>query len=152
MQFLHERDVGFDVGVTKVPIVPGAVIFDLGLGALAWPDAAMGYRACRAAGSGSVEQGCVGAGTGATVGKLLGLAHATKSGVGTASVALPTVVVGALVVVNAMGDVIQPGTDVVIAGARGSDGSPANAMNALLETESSDPTRYRCRHRGCTRQ
>ncbi|HEX6508739.1 MAG TPA: P1 family peptidase, partial [Chloroflexota bacterium] len=72
MRYLWERDIGLDVGITRVPIVPGAILFDLAIGEVAWPDDGMGYQACIRAGGGEVEQGCVGAGTGASVGKLLG--------------------------------------------------------------------------------
>src|SRR5688500_5487037 len=83
VEWLREHAIGFDAGVAKVPIVPAAVIFDLGIGrADRWADAAMGYAACAAA-SAIVAEGCVGAGTGATVGKLLGQAGAVKSGIGT---------------------------------------------------------------------
>ena len=83
VEWLRERAIGFDTGVAKVPIVPAAVIFDLAIGrADRWADAAMGYAACAAAGA-TVAEGCVGAGTGATVGKLLGPAGAVKSGIGT---------------------------------------------------------------------
>lgn len=118
MRYLWERDIGFDAGVAKVPIVPGAVIFDLALGEVAWPDAEMGYAACLAAAGGPVRQGCVGAGTGATVGKVLGMAQATKSGLGTASLRIGDVTVAALMVVNAFGDVVRPGGHAVVAGAR----------------------------------
>lgn len=118
MRFLREHQIGFDTGVARVPIVPGAALFDLGIGEAAWPDAAMGYRACALASDGEVAQGCVGAGTGATVGKLLGIAQATKAGLGTSSVRLDGVNVGALVAVNAFGDVVAPGTNQIVAGAR----------------------------------
>lgn len=120
MRFLEERDIGFDAGVAKVPIVPAAVIFDLMVGsATARPTAEMGYAACGSASPGRVEEGNVGAGTGATIGKLLGPASAMKGGVGTWSVTLPgDVVVGALVVVNAFGDVLDDTTGGILAGAR----------------------------------
>lgn len=118
MQFLWEQHVGLEVGVTTVPIVPGAALFDLSLGEIAWPDAAMGYRACREAVEGPVAQGCVGAGMGATVGKLGGMSAATKSGIGTASLRVGDVTLGALIAVNAFGDVLLPGTRTIIAGAR----------------------------------
>lgn len=120
MQYLEERGVGFDVQVTRVPIVPAAILFDLRIGDhRARPDRAMGYRACQAAASGPVEEGSVGAGTGATVGKLFGITRAMKGGIGTASCGLPGgVVVGALVAVNAFGDVLDPETGTLLAGAR----------------------------------
>ncbi len=109
MRYLEERGVGFETGVARVPIVPAAVIFDLGLGRHdVRPGPEMGYRACAAATSGPVEEGTVGAGTGATVGKLLGLQGAMKGGVGSWAVRLGGgVVVGALMVVNAVGDVVD---------------------------------------------
>lgn len=120
MRYLEERGVGFDAGVARVPIVPAAVIFDLAIGqADVRPDAAMGYQACVAAGSGPTAQGNVGVGTGATVGKILGMGQAMKSGVGTASLDIGGgVIVGALVAVNAFGDVIDPATNTILAGAR----------------------------------
>lgn len=120
MRFLEERKIGFPVGMTVVPIVPAAVIFDLAVGDFrVRPDAAMGYAACEAASDGVVSEGNVGAGTGASVGKMLGLAQAIKSGVGSASITLADgLVVGALMVVNALGDIIDPATGQIIAGAR----------------------------------
>jgi L-aminopeptidase/D-esterase-like protein len=119
MRWLEERGIGFDVGVGVVPIVPAAVLFDLAIGDPARPDAEAGYRACQAATDGPVAEGCVGAGTGATVGKILGLSYATKSGLGTASVKIGKgIVVGAIVAVNAFGDVINPETGQIVAGAR----------------------------------
>jgi L-aminopeptidase/D-esterase-like protein len=125
MRYLEERGVGFDVQVTRVPIVATAILFDLRLGShQARPDAAMAYAACRDAGSGSFQQGSVGAGTGATVGKLFGISQAMKSGLGTAAVELPGGgVVAALAVVNALGDVRDPRTGKLLAGARDAPGS-----------------------------
>ncbi|MEA2384267.1 MAG: hypothetical protein QOH72_4238 [Solirubrobacteraceae bacterium] len=115
--------IGYDAGGIAVPIVPAAVIFDLALGDVAWPDVAAGRTAAAAASPDAPERGCVGAGTGATVGKVLGMEHATKSGIGTASVdAGGGVVVGALVVVNAGGDVVDPSTGAIVAGTRAEDG------------------------------
>ena len=119
MRYLEERKIGFDVGVAKVPIVPAAIIFDLGIGeAHIRPDAEMGYQACLAASKKPPEEGNIGAGTGATVGKLFGPALAMKSGLGTASIKAAGIVVGALVVVNAFGDVIDPGNGSIVAGLR----------------------------------
>jgi len=119
VEWLRERAIGFDTRVAKVPIVPAAVIFDLGIGrADRWADAAMGYAACAAAGA-TVAEGCVGAGTGATVGKLLGPAGAVKSGVGTWSETLSDgTVIGALVVCNAWGDICDQTDGRIIAGTR----------------------------------
>ena len=131
MRYLEERDVGFDVGVTKVPIVPGAILFDLGIGDFRRrPDAAMGYRACEAAVRAGVEEGSVGVGTGATVGKLFGVPHAMKGGVGTASVQLSGGLrVWALAAVNAFGDVRDPSTGAIVAGARDPEtGRPADTF------------------------
>ncbi len=120
MRYLEEKGIGFPVGVTVVPIVPAAILFDLTVGdARARPDAAAGYAACQAASAGAVEEGSVGAGTGATVGKLFGMAHAVKGGIGTASRnLLGGLVVGALAAVNAFGDIRDPRTGRILAGAR----------------------------------
>jgi L-aminopeptidase/D-esterase-like protein len=122
MAYLEERGVGFDAGVARVPIVPAAILFDLRIGSShVRPDRSMGYRACQAAASGPIEEGSVGAGTGATVGKLMGIERAMKGGLGTSSLSLPGgVAVGALVVVNAFGDVIDPETGQILAGLRDS--------------------------------
>jgi L-aminopeptidase/D-esterase-like protein len=120
MRYLAERNIGFDVGVAKVPIVPAAAIFDLGFGsASVRPDADAGYRACEQATSDPVAQGNIGAGTGATVGKLLGPGFMMKGGLGSASMRMDDgTLVGAIVAVNALGDVIDPQTQQVIAGTR----------------------------------
>lgn len=112
MRWLEERGYGFDVGVAKVPIVPAAILFDLGVGdPRAHPDAAMGYAACEAASEGPVVEGSVGAGTGAVVGAALGAAGRRKGGVGTASRRLANGwSVGALVVLNCYGGVRDPAT------------------------------------------
>jgi len=124
MSFLEERGKGFDVIKTKVPSVPTAVIFDFGIGDhRVRPDRKMGYQACLNA-STKVEEGSVGAGTGATVGKLFGIERAMKGGVGTSSILGPKgLVVGAVVVVNAFGDVLDPKTGRILAGARRSNKS-----------------------------
>jgi len=120
MRYLEERKVGVNVGVTHVPIVPAASLFDLDIGRSdRRPDPEMGYAACMAASDGPVEQGSVGAGTGARCGNMFGSAFNMKGGIGTASVHLSGgVVVGAIVAVNAYGDVIDPQTGEIIAGAR----------------------------------
>jgi len=119
MAFLEERGKGFDVTKTKIPIVPTAVIFDFGIGDFRIrPDREMGYQACLNA-SRRVEEGSVGVGTGATVGKLFGIDRAMKGGVGTSSIQGPKgLIVGALVVVNAFGDVLDPVSNQILAGAR----------------------------------
>ncbi len=133
MRYLEERGVGFDVGVGVVPIVPAAVLFDLTIGdPHLRPDAEMGYRACLAASDGPVAEGNVGAGTGATVGKLLGPAQATKSGLGSASLELGGgLKVAALVAVNAFGDVLDPESGRILAGTRGPDGFLDTAKSML---------------------
>ncbi len=135
MGWLAERGIGHPTGVRPVPLVPAAVVFDLGLGSAdAFPDAAMGRAACEAAerGDGSLE-GSVGAGTGATVGKIGGLEGAMKGGVGSAAVRLPDgPIVGAVVVSNALGDVV--GRDGrILAGARDGQGRLLDATRVLLE-------------------
>jgi len=123
MTYLEEHGIGFDVKVTRIPRVPSAVIFDLPLGdCVRRPDAAMGYDACVAASSGPVKRGSVGVGTGATVGKFYGLGRAMKGGVGTACLTGLCGRVGALVVVNSFGDVLDYDTGEPLAGLRGEDG------------------------------
>ena len=126
MRYLEEKGVGFDTHIVKVPIVPAAILFDLGIGkADVRPDAAMGYLACQNASSEPPAEGNIGAGTGATVGKILGLGQCMKSGMGTASQQIGAgVIVGAIVAVNAFGDVIDPSTGQIIAGARSKDVGP----------------------------
>ena len=125
MRWLEEEGVGLYVGSAPgqvVPIVPAAVLFDLHVGdARIRPDAAAGYAACQAAGD-EIAQGNAGAGAGATVGKLFGMPYAMKGGIGTASVTLEGVTVGALIAVNALGDVVDPAAGTPIAGARTEDG------------------------------
>jgi L-aminopeptidase/D-esterase-like protein len=124
MRVLEERGIGFDAGPARVPIVPAAALFDLGFGrADVRPDAAAGARAVAAAVEGPVAQGSVGAGTGATVGKAAGPAFATKGGIGSASALLPSGhTLGAIVAVNAVGDIYDPDTGRIVAGARAPDG------------------------------
>ncbi len=119
MAYLEEKGKGFDVVRTKVPIVPAAVIFDFGIGDFhVRPSQQMGYNACLHA-SKNVEEGSVGVGTGATVGKLFGIGRAMKGGVGTSSIQGPKgLMVGALVVVNAFGDIYHPDSKRILAGAR----------------------------------
>jgi L-aminopeptidase/D-esterase-like protein len=118
MQYLEERKIGFKAGPTVVPIVPSAILFDLAVGDFSIrPDKSMGYEACVNASSAPPKQGNFGAGTGATVGKILGHNQAMKSGIGTASMKIANdVIIGALVAVNAFGDVIKDNQ--IIAGAR----------------------------------
>jgi L-aminopeptidase/D-esterase-like protein len=120
MRYLEEQKIGFNTGVAKVPIVPSAILYDLGLGrADVRPDSAMGVLAAASASSDSPAEGNVGAGTGASVGKMFGMSLAMKSGLGTASMDIGGgVIVGAIVAVNAFGDVIDPKTGEIIAGLR----------------------------------
>lgn len=131
MRWLDEHGHGLPVGPARVPIVPAAVLFDLWLGdARVRPDAAAGYAACEAAGV-TVEQGSVGAGAGASIGKVFGIGRAMKGGIGTASLRLGGITVAALVAVNAIGDVL--GEDgAVLAGARGEDGLSLPGIAAAL--------------------
>ena len=124
MRWLDERGHGLTVGPARVPIVPAAVLFDLWLETPARirPDADAGYAACVAASTDAPAQGSVGAGTGATLGKLFGIERAMKGGIGTASIRVGAITVGALVAVNAIGDIIDPATGRAIAGARTPDG------------------------------
>jgi L-aminopeptidase/D-esterase-like protein len=119
-RILERRGIGFNTGAARVPIVPGAILYDLGIGkAGVRPTREMGEKAVEAATDAAVEEGNVGAGAGATVGKLFGMRQAMKSGVGSASLTLGSgVMVAAIVVVNAVGDVIDPATNKIIAGAR----------------------------------
>ena len=123
VRWLEEHGFGHPTGPARVPIVPAAILFDLHVGdATIRPDAASGYQACEAAGAQAPEEGCVGAGAGATVGKFFGFDRAMKGGIGTASVCVGGITIGALVAVNALGDIVDPDTGVLLAGARGPDG------------------------------
>ncbi len=134
MRWLEERQIGFRIASVCVPVVPAAVLFDLWHGDTRLrPDAAAGYAACSAANTHAPWQGSVGAGAGASVGKLFGFERATRSGIGSASVTTNGVTVGALIAVNAVGDVIDPTTGTVLAGARRDDGSFIDIQRALLE-------------------
>jgi L-aminopeptidase/D-esterase-like protein len=118
LAWLEQKGIGFDAGVARVPLVPTLSLFDLAYGrADVRPDAAMGRRACESATDGTIETGAVGVGTGATVGKLFGMEHFSPSGVGTASARIGDVVVGALAVSNAFGDLVD-GKGKIVAGAR----------------------------------
>ena len=137
MRWLDERGIGVPVGPARVPIVPAAILFDLWVGdASIRPDAASGYAACEAASTEPPAEGNVGAGTGATVGKLFGIARAMRGGVGSASIQVGGITVGALVVVNAIGDVVDPRTGLPVAGARTADGRALlGSMQALMRGE-----------------
>ena len=134
MRYLEERKLGYNVGVGFVPIVPAAILFDLGVGdPKIRPDASAGYKACEAASTARPAEGNVGVGAGATVGKLYGGKRAMKAGVGTASIKIAGLTVGAIVAVNAVGDIVDPMTGKPIAGARTEDGkSLLNTREAIL--------------------
>ena len=134
MKYLEEKKIGFEFGRSHVPIVPAAAIFDLPVGnGLIRPGADCGYQAARAASSGPVVEGSVGAGAGATIGKTGGMDRGMKGGIGSASITLPNgLIVAAIVVVNAAGDVIDPATGQVVAGVRAEGGrSLADARKML---------------------
>ena len=133
MRWLEERGIGLPVGRAPGQIVPAAVLFDLAVGdARIRPDAAAGHAACQAASGAAPAQGSVGAGAGATVGKLFGPAHAMKGGIGSASVSVDGVTVGALIAVNALGDVVDPASGTPIAGARAADGKTLRGSVAAV--------------------
>lgn len=147
VRYLEEKGIGVSVGVTRVPIVPAAILFDLGVGdPKIRPDAESGYKACQAATINPPAEGNIGAGAGATIGKLFGPKRAMKGGLGAASIRLidnqtnSSLTVGAIVAVNAVGDVIDPATGKVIAGARTVDGkSLLGSMRAILNGEPLPP-------------
>ena len=124
LRYLEEKNIGIVYGARHIPIVPGASVFDLGVGnAAVRPTADCGYRAATAASSSPVVEGSVGAGAGATLGKLQGMERAMKSGVGSAALRMPDgLIVAALVVLNPLGDVIDPSSGKVVAGVRTADG------------------------------
>jgi L-aminopeptidase/D-esterase-like protein len=137
MRYLEEHNSGYKIGkLGVVPIVPAAILMDLGVGNFKIrPNADSGYKACLAATSGPVAEGCVGAGAGATIGKMFGGGFSMKSGLGTSSHKVPgtDIVVGAIVAVNAVGDVVDPHTGKVVAGARSEDGKGyRDSMAAMM--------------------
>ncbi len=144
VRFLEEAGIGYPVGPFRVPIVPAAILFDLGVqgqgaggAAPVRPGPECGYRAAAAAASTPVRRGNAGAGAGATVGKIRGMARAMKGGLGSASLRFPDgLVVAALVAVNAVGDVVDPATGAVIAGVRRPGGGLADARRLLLMPDS----------------
>ena len=136
VKWLEEHNLGYKIGKGVVPIVPAAILMDLGVGDFKIrPGEEHGYKACLAATDGPVAEGCVGAGAGATIGKMFGPKYTMKSGLGTASHKVPgtDIVVGALVAVNAVGDVVNPHTGKVVAGARSEDGKGyRDSMEAVM--------------------
>jgi L-aminopeptidase/D-esterase-like protein len=141
MQWLEENNIGLPVGFGLVPIVPAAVLFDLPVGDhRIRPDARAGYQACAAASREAPAQGNVGAGTGALVGKMFGLGRAMRGGIGSASITVDGITVGAIIACNAMGDIVNPATGAVIAGARTLDGrSLLDSRAALIAGEGPKP-------------
>ncbi len=137
VRWLEEQGVGMPVGPARLPLVPAAVLFDLLVGdAAVRPDAQAGYRACEAASRRPPAQGNVGAGAGAVIGKIFGIERAMKGGIGSASVTVDGVTVAALVACNALGDVIDPDTAQLVAGARTADGGRlTDSRRALLAGE-----------------
>lgn len=136
VRWLEERNIGYDTRVARVPIVTGAILFDLAIGDPSIrPGPECGYAAADAARSDAPDEGSVGAGAGATVGKLVGGGRAMRGGIGTASIELPGgVVVGAIVAVNSVGDVLDPSTGNVVAGVRTTDGTGFADARELIRT------------------
>lgn len=135
MRYLEENNIGLDTGPARVPIVPAAILYDLNTGrADVRPDAAMGYRAAASASSVNRAEGNVGAGTGASVGKMRGMKYAMKSGIGTASIEINGVMIGAIVAVNPIGDVIDPKTGKPVAGMR-----PGSTLNWMKSGKARSP-------------
>lgn len=137
MRFLEEYNIGFKIGKGVVPIVPAAVLMDLDVGDFSIrPDDEAGYLACMATQSDAAGEGNVGAGAGATVGKMFGMGYAMKGGLGTASYKVPgtDIVIGAIVAVNAVGDVYAPNSQQILAGARNEDGKGfRNIMDSIMQ-------------------
>ncbi|WP_105985127.1 MULTISPECIES: P1 family peptidase [unclassified Brucella] len=137
MRYLEENNLGFEIGKGVVPIVPAAILMDLGVGDFSVrPDEEAGYLACKAATAAPSGEGNIGAGAGATVGKMFGMDYAMKGGLGTASYKVPgtEIVVGAIVAVNAVGDVRAPNSHRILAGARTEDGKGfRNTMAAIMQ-------------------
>jgi L-aminopeptidase/D-esterase-like protein len=142
MRYLDEHKIGWNVGAAGVvPIVPGAILFDLPFGGSPSirPNADCGYRAAGSASAGAVQEGNIGAGAGATVGKMGGGGSAMKGGIGTASFTLPNgLVVGAIAAVNAVGDIIDPESNRIVAGVRGPDGKTLLDARKLIRTGASE--------------
>ncbi len=137
MRYLEENNLGFKIGKGVVPIVPAAILMDLGVGDFSVrPDEEAGYLACKAAKAEASGEGNIGAGAGATVGKMFGMDYAMKGGLGTASYKVPgtEIVVGAIVAVNAVGDVYAPNSRQILAGARTEDGKGfRDTMSAIMQ-------------------
>jgi L-aminopeptidase/D-esterase-like protein len=144
VRWLEEQNVGWNVRVGKVPIVPAAILFDLGVGSnpRVRPTADCGYRAAQGASTAAVPEGSVGAGAGATVGKFARGGRSMKAGIGSAAITLPNgLVVAALVAVNAVGDIVDPDTGRIVAGARNADDTFADARKVLRSGANLEPVR-----------
>jgi L-aminopeptidase/D-esterase-like protein len=144
VRWLEEQGIGWNARVAKVPIVAAAILFDLGVGddPRVRPTADCGYRAARSASTAPAAEGSVGAGAGATVGKFVRGGRAMKSGIGSAAIELPNgLVVAALVAVNAVGDVIDPDTGRIVAGAQLADGTFADARKVVRSGANFEPPR-----------
>ncbi|MGI8962527.1 MAG: P1 family peptidase [Bryobacteraceae bacterium] len=144
MRYLEERGVGFRMGPIVVPIVPAAILFDLNIGdPKIRPNAESGYAACQHASDADVPEGNVGAGSGATVGKLFGMHSAMKGGIGTASIKIGKtgLIVGAIVAVNSVGDVLDPKSGNILAGSRASDGNRFRNCMAQIISGSGEEAR-----------
>jgi L-aminopeptidase/D-esterase-like protein len=141
VRWLEEHGVGLAVGPARLPLVPAAVLFDLLVGdSSIRPDFAAGYAACEAASTSAPAEGSIGAGCGAAVGKVFGIERAMKGGIGTASLTVDGVTVAAIIACNALGDVIDPETMQVVAGARTPDGkSLLDTRRAILRGEAPKP-------------
>ncbi len=134
VRYLEEKGIGYPTRIVPVPIVPAAILFDLGLGDPSIrPDSKAGYQACLNATSGPVAEGSVGCGAGATVGKLLGPDRAMKGGIGSAAIRSGDLVVAALVAVNSLGNIVEPSTGMIVAGARAEDGVELAPLQASLD-------------------
>jgi L-aminopeptidase/D-esterase-like protein len=144
VKWLEEHNIGWPTGVARVPIVPAAILFDLPVGGQPKirPTADCGYRAAGAASNAPVAEGTIGAGAGATVGKSGGGGRSMKAGVGSYSITLPNgLSVGAIVAVNAVGDIIDPDTGKIVAGVRNPDGTFADARKILRSGQTGQPPR-----------
>ena len=141
LEFLEEKKIGIAYGGMRIPIVPAAAIFDLPVGdSRIRPGADCGYRAAMAATTGPVQEGSVGAGAGATLGKYLGMSRAMKSGVGSAATMLADgTIVAALVVANPLGDIVDPSTGQIVAGVRKAQGGGFEDVRTLIRTGAPRP-------------
>ena len=139
MKYLEERNIGFDVGITKVPLVCQSCLFDLGIGKVdVRPEQKMGYEACENASYEPMEEGNVGAGTGCTVGKIKGMQDCMKSGIGSFAVQVGDLKVGAIVAVNALGDVYDLETGKMLAGVRDESNNMCSTEEIMIESMAHD--------------